>query len=378
VSENNKHEDQVKAVVFERGSFEVGVVKKPTNQIIKLLTDMTVGSKGAQYLLKNIQERMSQMGMKYIFYMIHNQHTISTFTANFRTTKEDFGWVNAYYIRFFAFADTVQAAKEKQEEKDKPDGIFKSLVKRFLSKSAASFGISHGEDPELPSFYYAFFDAENFRSTDMSKRMGLNPVGEFDTFSFTRLHPKKHSSISKLETVHYHAMKERVAKFYSEFSIYDDHFMYINDSYYVWKENGEVVAGLQANKCNWEIKKMSGMNGFLMLHIIPYLPLVSKYFNPKKFDFITYDFIYVKPGHEKKLEKLMEHMMCENDVTFSLIWQDLKSPLHQIFSKLDKGFLSRFSHVPTGKIMMTTNRMTKEQLHDITKKPIFTCAMDMS
>jgi hypothetical protein len=373
-----EEESKNKAILFERGSFEVGVLKEPTPQILTLLTEMTVGSKGAQYLLKNIRERMPQMLGKYIMYMTQNGKTISTYTADLRTTKEDFGDVNAYYIRYFAFADTVQAANEQHENKTKPDGIFKSLVKRFLSKSPATFGIDHGENAELPSFYYAFFDAENFRSTDLSRLMGLHPVGEFDTFSFTRLHPKKNAKVEKLEPIHYHAMKERVASFYSNFSVYNDHFMYVNDGYYVWKENGEVVAGLQANKCNWEIKKMGGLNGFFMLNILPYLPFVSNYFNPKKFDFITYDFIYAKPGHEDKLEFIMESMMAEFEVTFSLIWQDVKSPLHQIFSKMDLGFLSNFSNVPTGKIMMTTNRMTEGQLNDITKKPIFTCAMDMS
>lgn len=252
------------------------------------------------------------------------------------------------------------------------------MVKRFLAESPATFGLDYGEVADLPSFYYAFFDAENFRSTDMSKLMGLNPVGEFDTFSFTRMHPTWNKKVELLEPVHYHVMQQKIQNFYSGYSVFTDQFLFVNDGYHVWKENGEVVAGLQANKCNWEIKKMGGLNGFFMLNVIPYLPLVSKYFNPKKFDFITYDFIYVKPGHEDKLEKLMESMMHKYEVTFSLLWQDVKSPLHTLFSKMDFGFLSNFSHVPTGKIMMTTNRMSESQLNDITKKPVFTCSMDMS
>ena len=378
VGNNMKNEEKDKVILFERGSFEVGAIKEPTTQILRLLTSMTVGSKGAQYLLKNIGERMVQMGSKYIMYMTQKGKTISTYTADLRTTDEDFGQVNAYYIRYFAFSDNVQASNEQQESKNKPDGIFKSLVKRFLSKSPATFGINHGENPDLPSFYYAFFDAENFRSTDLSKLMGLYPVGEFDTFSFTRMSPKRHKKVEKLEKVHYHSMKDKVRNFYSDFSVYNDHFMFVNDAYYVWKEDGVVVAGLQANKCNWEIKKMSGLNGFFMLNILPYLPIVRNYFNPKKFDFLTYDFVYVKPGYEDKLPLLMETLMQQHEVTFSLIWQDVKSPLHAMFAAMDLGFLSNFSNVPTGKIMMTTNRVSEDQLNDIVKKPMFTCAMDMS
>jgi len=370
------------AILFERGSFEVGVMKEPTNQVLDLLTSMTVGSKGAQYLLKNIAERMPQLAGKYIMYMKKGDKTIGTYTAALRTTKEDFGDVNAYYIRYFAFLDTIQAANEvndsDQNSKPKPDGIFKKLVKRFLGQSPATFGIDFGEKPDLPSFYYAFFDAENFRSTDMSKLMGLHAVGEFDTFSFTRLHPKNYQKVESLDLVHFQNMKSRITEFYSKFSLFTDQFLFVNNEYFVWKENGEIVAGLQVNKCNWEIKKMHGLSGLFMLKVLPYLPFVSNYFNPKKFDFLTYDFIYVKPGHEDKLELLMESMMNRFEVTFSLIWQDVKSPLHNVFSGMDLGFLSNFSNVPTGKIMMTTNRMTDSQLGDITKKPVFTCAMDMS
>lgn len=373
-----KEESPNKSILFERGSFEVGVTKEPNTQVMSLLKDMTVGSTGAQYLHKDIDERMLQLPNKYIMYMNQGEGLIGTYTAALRTTKEDFGNVNAYYIRYFAFLDTIQADKNKRAKQGKPEGVFKGLVKRFLSKSPATFGIDHGELADAPSFYYAFFDAENYRSTDISQLLGMHPVGEFDTFSFTRMHPKNNTRVELLDKVHYHNMKERLAKFYANFSIYTDQFLFVNDNYFVWKEDGEIVAGVQPNKCHWEIKHMSGLSGLLLLHLLPYLPIVNRYFNPKKFEFITFDYIYVKPGHEAKLELLFESLMNKYQVTFSLAWQDLKSPLHPIVSKMDFGFLSNFSNVPTGKIMMTTNRVSAEQLEDITKKPFFTCGLDMS
>lgn len=373
-----KEESPNKSILFERGSFEVGVTKEPNTQVMSLLKDMTVGSTGAQYLHKDIDERMLQLPNKYIMYMNQGEGLIGTYTAALRTTKEDFGNVNAYYIRYFAFLDTIQADKNKRAKQGKPEGVFKGLVKRFLSKSPATFGINHGEEADAPSFYYAFFDAENYRSTDISQLLGMHPVGEFDTFSFTRMHPKNNTRVELLDKVHYHNMKERLAKFYANFSIYTDQFLFVNDNYFVWKEDGEIVAGVQPNKCHWEIKHMSGLSGLLLLHLLPYLPIVNRYFNPKKFEFITFDYIYVKPGHEDKLALLFESLMNKYQVTFSLAWQDLKSPLHPVVSKMDFGFLSNFSNVPTGKIMMTTNRVSTEQLEDITKKPFFTCGLDMS
>ena len=373
-----KEESPKSAVLFERGSFEVGVVKEPNMQIMSLLNDMTVGSKGAQYLHKDIDKRMLQLSNKYIMYMTQGDSIMGTYTAALRTTKEDFGEVNAYYIRYFTFLDTVQAAKSNRPKAGKPQGVLKKMVKRFLSECPATFGVDHGESADAPSFYYAFFDAENYRSTDLSQLLGMKPVGEFDTFAFSRLHPKKQKSVELLDKVHYKAMKEKLAEFYAGFSVYTDQFLLLEDNYFVWRENGEVVAGVQPNKCNWELKNMSGLSGAFLLHVLPYFPLVNRYFNPKKFEFLTFDYMYVKSGHEDKLELLMESLLNKYKVTFSLIWQDLKSSLHPVVSNMDFGFLSKFSNVPTGKIMMTTNRVSPSQLEDITKKPVFTCGLDMS
>ncbi|MGB0390939.1 MAG: hypothetical protein ACPGD5_05180, partial [Salibacteraceae bacterium] len=135
---------------------------------------------------------------------------------------------------------------------------------------------------------------------------------------------------------------------------------------------------VQVNKCEWELKKMSGLTGLFMLRILPYLPGLKNYVNPKKFEFITYDYIYVKPGHEDKLERMFITLLQEFKATFALLWQDVKSPLHPVVNKMDKGFLSTFSKVPTGRTMMTLGNISDEQVSQLMQKPVFTCAMDMT
>lgn len=367
-----------KIVLFQRGSFEAGVILDPTDEIMSMLNNMTVGSSGAQYLHKNIGERMTQLPNKYFLYIAQSGHVKGSFTAAQRTIQADFGLANAYYVRYLVFHEKMQATKEKPVKHGRSDGMFKKMTKRYLSDSPAKYGIGYNEDASLPSFFYAFFDAENFRSTDMSQIMGLQPVGDFDTFTFTRLHPRAYANVEQLDQVHYPAMKERLAQQYQNFSAYTDIFLFLNNNYFVWKENGEVVAGVQVNKCQWEVKNMSGISGFFMLRVLPYLPGIRHYFNPKKFEFITFDYIYVKPGYENKLQLLFTTMLQKFDVNFSLLWQDVKSPLHHTLHELDLGFLSNFSKVPTGKIMMTTNNLSEKQLQQITQKPMFTCGLDMT
>lgn len=369
--------DKEKVEIFKRGSVELGVTKTLDPQAMNMLQNMEVGSSGARYLHKDIEERMLQLPNKYFMYLKKDENLKSSVTNALRVIDESFGKANAYYVRYFVFNEKLQASKDKRIKHGKP-GLLKLLLQKYFGKSPAEHGINFGEDLKLPSFYYAYFDVENFRSTELSQILGLHPVGDFDTFTFTRLHPSTSKKVTRLEPVFYDSMRTQLARYYDKFSVYTDSFLFQKDNYFVWREEGEIVAGVQVNKCEWELKHMSGVTGFFMLHILPHTPGLRKYINPKKFKFITLDYVYVKPGHEDKLERLFTTMLSEFKVTYSIFWQDLKSPLHEIMTKLDKGVLSTFSKVPTGKIMMTLGDIKEVEVKAITDKPMFTCGFDMT
>lgn len=366
-----------KAVIFEKGSFELGVTTKLDIEALDMLRNMTVGSHGTQYHHKNVDERISQTPDKYFMYLKHSGNIKATVTTVLRNVQADFGKANAYYVRYFMFNAKLQASSEKRIKHGKP-GLIKRILQKYFMQSPAVHGVGYNEDTSLPSFFYAYFDAENYRSTELSQILGLSPVGEFDTFAFTRLHPRKSNKVERLEKVHHGTMREILDQAYSHYSIYVGHYLFLNDDYFVWRENGEVVAGVQVNKCEWELKKMRGITGLFMLHVLPKIPGVKEYINPKKFEFITFDYIYVKSGYESKLEELFETMLNQFGVTFSLLWQDVKSPLHSMVSDMDMGLLSIFSKVPTGRTMMTLSDISDKQVNELTAKPIFISAMDMT
>lgn len=367
-----------KVIMFQRGSTEAGVTKELNQETLELLDSMVVGSNGARYLHKNIKERIEQLPHKYFMYLRKNDTLKGTFVSAQRTIQEDFGAANSYYIRYLAIDEMFQATKEKKIRHGKPDGIIKSLTKRFLSQAPVDLGIGYGEDTELPSFHYAFFDAQNFRSTDLSELLGMNPVGEFANMSFTRFSPKKSKEIKRLEVKDYPEMKKKIKSSYSDFSVYTDQFLFYKSNYFVWMDGDEIVAGIQPNKCEWEVKNMGGMSGKLMLGLLPWIPKSESVFNPKKFEFLTLDYFYIKPGFEKQFELLLEGMLNEFNVKFALIFQDVKSPFMPLLKQMDSGMLSNFSKVPNGRIMMTTNKISEEQKNEITQKPFFTCGVDMS
>lgn len=364
-------------LIYERGSFKFGVTTVIEPEALNMLKSMTVGSGGMKYKHNNIDVRMEQTKNKYFMYIRQSKKVKATATISFRETSTAQGMINAYYVRYFMINNNIKGLSSKKGGSGNK-GAIKKMISRHMLKSPANYGIGYDENTKLPSLFYAFFDEENYRSTEICELLGLSLVSRFETFAFSRLNPSKYDEVEKLDAVHYDNMRRRINAYYENFSIYTDQFLFVDDAYYVLRENGEIVAGVQANKCEWEIKKMKGMMGAFAIHILPNIPGVRKYFNPKKFEFIIFDYIYVKPGYEDKLRILFTHLLSVYKVKFSLTWQDIKNPLWNILNKIDRGIFSNLSSSPPGRVMMTLSELKEADISELKDKPFFTCAMDMS
>ncbi len=365
--------------IFQRGSFRVFVCSEPTEQHLELLDKTTVGTKGAQYLLKTIRERTGQTIHQYWMSLEKDRHLVGTFCTAHREVSAPFGRLNAYYVRYFAFKESVQASKETGKRVKSPEGFFKSFTKKFFTRAPYEYGIDFGEDRSLPYLTYAYIDSENLRSSNMSEMFGFENMSSFDTYAFSRLYPKNFKQIEILPQAEYAAMRDLLREHYQSFALYDEQYLFIKDNYYVWRENGRIVAGVQINRAEWEMVDMGGLTGKIMLGVIPHTPYIRKFFNPKKFEFATFDYLYHIDGYEDRLEKLLTGLLNRYNLNFSLNWHEVKSPYHSFFkNKVSKGFLATFSKVPSANYMMITPGLTDEQREQIRKSPLFMCGMDMS
>ena len=45
--------------------------------------------------------------------------------------------------------------------------------------------------------------------------------------------------------------------------------------YFVWEENGEVLAGVEVKSIHWAIKSIPGLGGKIIVNVIPKLPFIS-------------------------------------------------------------------------------------------------------
>lgn len=367
-----------KATLFERGSFHAYISKTPETQIIEMLNKMLVGTAGTQYQLKTVEERLGQIQHPYFLYLMQNGKLTGNFMSAHRQVHSVVGPLNAFYIRYFVFKDAVRASASSNQPKSQAEGFLKSFTKRLLSRPAFDLGVDYGEDRTLPFVTYAFIDSDNFRSSNMSEMFGLHPISKFDTFSFTRLSPKKDDHVRQIGASEKENMKSLLRRHYQSFSMYDEQYLFLKDNYFVYEKEGKVLAGVQVNVSEWEVKKIKGLTGSLAMNVVPKVPGIRSFFNPKSFRFLTLDYLYKELGREKELEILMESVLAIFELHFALSWQEVKSPYHRFFSEVNRGTLSSFNNVPSAHYMASMPKLDVSQKRAITNSPLFMCGLDMS
>ena len=90
----------------------------------------------------------------------------------------------------------------------------------------------------------------------------------------------------------------------------------------MYRENGEIVAGIQVFDIHWRIDAMPGKKGKLMVETLPFIPFLRRIINPKNYRFLATEGLFWKKGYESKVEKLLEAVLSEKKRHSMLMWFD--------------------------------------------------------
>jgi hypothetical protein len=157
------------------------------------------------------------------------------------------------------------------------------------------------------------------------------------------------------------------------------HFDYIFDknNYYVIRENGKIIAGCQFHKAHWVVNRMPGLMGKVILNVLPKIPLLNRLFNPKRFEFLAYEGIYVEKGRENVLHELFEHLLAQENLRSALIWLDKRCPVFidlQNYGKL--GLINNFVKDSQVTIMASYKNLSEEEIQLVESLPVYASAFD--
>lgn len=149
--------------------------------------------------------------------------------------------------------------------------------------------------------------------------------------------------------------------------------------YFVWKEDDEIIAGLQGNKVDWKLINFPGLQGFFMLKIFPKLPLFKKLFKKEEMNFVSFDHFYCKEGREDVLLKLMESVLALFEENMAFYWLDTKDELYISLKNLKKGgFISKIQNPPVAKMICKGLHLSEREKEKLSKATKFITAFDMT
>jgi RimJ/RimL family protein N-acetyltransferase len=230
---------------------------------------------------------------------------------------------------------------------DKNNEKFIGFYGRYLTIDSSFQGKKYGQllkneavkyiesQQTVSAIFYSYIEENNIRSLKISENEGFISVSHLKTTIFTRLNPQKAIGFEKIQKSEMPFIIEKLGKKYREYTFSNLENVGYQENYFVLKKNDKIVAGFQANPVHWKIHSMSGIGGFVIMNILPYLPYLKQLINPKKYEFLAIEGFYFK-DNPQDLYPLLESALHHFQITSALFQLDFKDELYNYFVKSGK------------------------------------------
>jgi hypothetical protein len=363
----------------------VSVEKEPGNDVKELLADTVLGTPGKlRYRHTSFNTKLPFLGQVYFLVLKKSGKLLGCIAFNRRDTHFQQAHVNSWYIRYFSIRAPLRAKSHKQkrrkgQEKEKPqrDNLLKLTAQKFFD-DPTQLDEKLGNDPS-GNLVHAYVEKENVRSWDFTEMIGFETVGKIHTSFFSRFNPKKDPHVHSPGEKDKAKILSSLREFYQEHTFYTEQNLFFGNNYMVWKEDGEIVAGCQANPEVWKIVEYPGLLNKLFLKVLIRLPILSRRFDPGYLKFIAIEGIWYKKGFEKCLLPLFESACAHHDLYLAIIWLDSKSPIYATIRHLKQlGIIDRFIKPAVGDIRVKFIHWKEEDKQYYYEHPAYISCFDMT
>lgn len=321
-----------------------------TEEIIQLLESVTLGTDGAHYRHLDTRERINEADNP-LFLTI--ERTENKPIGNITFCQREGAW----YIRYFAFDQMMQAGGEKKSANRE------GLLRRELNKMFDSVL----ERKDVNSFY-AYIDPKNAKSLWMSENFGFTTMATIRTQTFSRVKPKASKRVSK--TMEWNEVKELIRERYKDYQY--SYFTHTEKGpFYVLKDDaGEIIACMKYSIAKWQIKRLPGKLGGFTTKLIPYIPFINRLIKPDAHTFMVPEAVVVKDNDPHRLNELYEGALASEHLNLMIWWVDEKDELYQsIQPKMKWGLLDKIIGASEAKVVVKTNK-------PIVDAPVYTIGFD--
>lgn len=348
-----------KEVLFKEGKYSIEKHPEITEEALAFLDSIAWGSEGAVFEHKNTEEHIRLLHQPTLL-TIREGGTIRG-TAVFCNTPVSVNGAqyNCFYIRYFASSKAIRG---------------KGVMKHFSVKVMESIRQNETEK----TVYFACIEAGNKGSYRVVESAGYEEIGTIKTMGFSRFFPKASKNIEQVTSAEGRKeVLDLLTKQYQQHALVQFNSIFLNNNYYVLRENGKIVAGCQHHRSHWVVNKMKGLSGKIIMNVVPLIPVINGLFNPKRFEFLAFEGIYCQPGKEHRLYELFEGLLAKEKLKSSMFWLGNTCPVRaSILKKGDLGLIHSFVKDSDVFILSSFQNIDAAEISALKSQPLFASAFD--
>lgn len=348
-----------KTLLLSDGQFAIWKEQGIPIEAIKFLDSISWGSEGAVYEHKNTPEHFNYISNPYLVSITENGEIRGTAVfCNPQVTVAGKPF-NYYYTRYFASSPVIRG---------------KGVVKKLAA--AVMRSIRDGE--QRKTIFVGFIERGNKSSYAVTASAGYHTIASIKTIGFSRFFPKQSRDIQQVTT---DPEKKEVISIleaqYRQHALVQFDYLFMNNNYYVIRENDEIIAGCQFHRVHWVVNKMPGAMGKIILATVPWVPLINRLFNPKKFEFLAFEGLIIKPGHEHRLQELFAGLLAKENLRSAMFWMDERCPWYKTLLKFGRlGLINQFVKNSEVFIMASYQNMSPEEIEATERNPVYASGFD--
>jgi len=314
----------------------VEVETTPGKELMEHMKETVMGQPGGiRYHHTDLEDRMKSGNENYFMYLRKSGKMLGSVGFVGKPTVTGGMAHDSWLIRYFSIKAPIKGVPKKRKTKaelqdeNKRTTVLGRFIQPVFAKPHQLREEESRSDP--PSIIFAIIDQTNLRSMNFSSQMGLETVGSMAGFSFSRLSPRKSRRIETVKESERGLILDQIKEHYKDYTLFYSDSIFKNNDYYVIKEEGRMVAGLQIYQVSWQIVDFGSKLANRAAGLFSLIPGLKKRINKKELSFLAFDAIYCMPGYEKVLYELMEGVLERTGHYIAMLMMDQESGLYRIF-----------------------------------------------
>jgi len=365
-------------------SLTIEVETSPGKELMEHMYSTVLGQPGGmRYQHTDLEDRLKSGNEDYFLFLRKSGKMLGsvgfcgkpTITAGF----EHDSWL----IRYFSIKAplSVMAKKRKSKDELKDENKRTTVLGRFIQPVFADPAqLRDGKTgTDQPSIIFATIDKTNLRSMNFSGQMGLETIGSLAAFTFSRLRPRRSVRIESVEEKQQSDILMQIREYYRDYTLFYSDSIFKNNDYYIIREEGRMVAGLQIYQVTWKIVDFGNKLTNSLAGLFTRIPRLKKRIKKDEISFLAFDGIYCEPGREKVLYELMEGVLERSDHTLGMMMMDVESDLYAIFRDRKKlGVLHKILGTSFADIRVRFIQMPDEVKQTFLEQPTYIPTYDNS